>query len=231
MAVKDPILLVKCGTTDPPIVAECGDYDDWFRNHLALHQRESRTVRPYLGDILPEPTAFAGVMVTGSPLSVRDEAPWMAETGTWILQTASQGIPVLAVCFGLQLTIEALGGRVDTNPNGREVGSIKVELTESGKRDPLFKGLPASTSFFATHADAVTRAPSHPNLTALAGNANTHWQAFGLGDHLRAVQFHPEMTIDGMQTLLRCRGLTAHVEPSSHGATLIENWLTGWVTR
>ncbi len=178
---------------------------------------------------MPDPAPFGGVVVTGSPHSVRDEAPWMAELGAWILATVAAGTPVLAVCFGHQVLGEALGGRVELNPSGAEIGTITVELTEAGRADALFAGLGTRIQVQATHRDALVRPPTDPRVVRLAGNANTPWQAFSVGPLLRAVQFHPELAAESLRALLVNRGQQATVQTCPAGARMLENWDRAWV--
>ncbi|GEJ59368.1 glutamine amidotransferase [Anaeromyxobacter diazotrophicus] len=181
------VLLLQAGSAPAALRARFGDFPDWFARHLAPRV-ELEVVRPY-ERALPSPSRFHGVLVTGSLASVTDPAPWMDEAGAWLVD-AARAIPVLGVCFGHQLLARALGGRVELNPRGREAGTVEVQLTAAGARDPLFAGLPARLLAQETHEDHVAELP--PGATLLAGNARTPVQAFGVGERLRCVQFHPE---------------------------------------
>ncbi len=228
--VRPPILIVKTGTTDPPVVARHGDYEDWFIARLVNGPARCTTVSVHDRADLPDPTPYGGVLVTGSPLSVRDELPWVQPLGPWILGCADTGVPVLAVCFGHQVLGETLGGHVARNPAGREVGTITVDLTPEGESDPLFAGLDASFQVQSTHRDALVRPPRDPRVVRLAGNDNTHWQAFGVGPRLRSVQFHPELDGNTLQDLLKNRGQTGEVHRCPAGRHILENWDTHWVS-
>jgi GMP synthase (glutamine-hydrolysing) len=94
------------------------------------------------------------------------------------------------VCFGHQLVGYAFGGRVRENPAGWEVGTIEIELTDEGRRDPLFAGLPARLRVNQSHQDEVFELGQ---ARRLAGGAQTATQAIAVGEHVRGVQFHPEM--------------------------------------
>jgi len=218
------LLLVAAGSTHPEVVRACGDYDAWFRRALPDGASRCDTVRPYAGDALPDPSRYGGVIVTGSPSSVRDEAPWMAEVAAWALRAADAGLPVLGVCFGHQLLGEALGGRVEPSPKGREVGTIEVRLTGEGRADPLFDGLPETLAVQSTHGDELAKGPDPARAVRLAGNAHSTWQAFAAGPRIRAVQFHPEVTRAILSKVVEVHGLGLAVGETDHGTSILRNW-------
>lgn len=221
------VLMVKSGTTTPALVETHGDYDDWFRAALEPAGVTLHLTSAYLGEPLPDPADFDGVLITGSPLSVRDEAAWMPALGAWARAAAEAGRAVLAVCFGHQVVGEAAGGWVGVNPNGGEFGSISVPLTAEGRADRLFRGLPDVLCVQSTHRDVLLQPPAGAVL--LAGNDNTAWQAFAMGEALRAVQFHPELRAGAMARLIEVRGLSAPVVETDHGQQILLNWIDGWV--
>ena len=223
------MLVVKCGSTEPSVAAVDGDYEAWFERTFRPEGVAPRVVSAHLGEPLPDPADHAGVVVMGSPLSVRDEAAWMSMVGRWSVEAAERGVPVLAVCFGLQLAGEALGGRVGPNPAGREIGTVDVDLTDAGAADPLFSGLPRTLRVQATHGDVLIAPPTAPGVVRLAGNDNTEWQAFAWGEALRAVQFHPELAAATLARLLAARGQQADVEPTEHGRRILVNWVDHWI--
>jgi len=223
------ILIVKTGSTHPDVVRADGDYEAWFT--AALEQGGARVdVHPAEGE-LPDAAAWGGVILTGSPCSVRDEVPWMRRLAAWALDAAGGGVPVLGVCFGHQLLGEALGGRVEANPAGPENGTYEIELTAAGLRDPLFAGLPARIAVQQTHGDALVEAPPPDRATLLATGPGCAWQAFAAGPHLRAVQFHPELRADTLRRLLDARRRQGEVRPTEHGLRVLRNWDERFVRR
>ncbi len=225
------ILLLKMGTAEAAVAAQHGDYDDWFMRGLEDGERRCTGVASWLGQTLPRAANYGGIILTGSPLSVRDEAPWMQSVARWALSAAEAGIPVLAVCFGHQLLGETLGGRVEPSPDGGEYGTIDVELTEAGRKDPLFAGLAPRLRVQATHRDSLTSPPTRAGVLRLAGSDHCPWQAFALGPNLRCVQFHPELPPKALVDLLKLRGIDARVDGRSDGATVLRNWDRRWVRR
>jgi GMP synthase (glutamine-hydrolysing) len=227
------ILLLLAGEPSAELKLSAGDYPDWFRQAFG----EAASLEPvaaYAGADLPNARGFDGVAMSGSPLSVTDyeREPSMQRAGEYLLETAGCGIPVLGVCFGHQLLARAAGGRVEKNPRGREIGTIEVELTESGRGHPLLKRL-GELRFQATHADAVTELPKKATLLAENGFGV---QAFSLGANTLCVQFHPELDapkvtalIDSREAALRAEGIFQRsrdgVRESRAGRELLAAWL------
>src|SRR5438105_2181485 len=204
------LLVVQTGTVAEPLRAEHGDYPEWFARALDAQARTS-VLRAHEGERL-RPEAIdraqaAGIIVTGSPLSVTERAPWMEELGQALLEAGQRGVPVLGVCFGQQLLCRAAGGDVKPNPRGREIGTVPIQLTEHGLRDPLFAWAASEPRGIievqATHLDAVDPLPTGARV--LAGNENTPAQAVRLSETVAAVQFHPELRPEALQALIASR--------------------------
>jgi GMP synthase (glutamine-hydrolysing) len=184
------LLLYKTGETDPRLIDDIGDYERWFSRVLGpgftleLH-RAFEAPRHRL-------SGYDGLIITGSPRSLVEPEPWMDDSAAFVLQAADAGVPVLGVCFGHQLLGHAWGGRVRKNPNGWEVGTAWVELTDEGRRDPLFAELPERLQVNQSHRDEVHALG--PDVRQLATGGHTAVQALAVCEHVRGVQFHPEMS-------------------------------------
>ena len=208
------ILLYKTGETDPRLVPTIGDYEKWFSRVLGdgvtleVHRAFDKPHHKLAG--------YDGMVITGSPRSLveGEVEPWMDDAAAFVRAADDAGVPVLGVCFGHQLVGYAYGGRVRKNPNGWEVGTVDVELTDEGARDPLFAGLPRA-SCASTSRTATRSARSAPTTRVLAGGAHTPHQAIAVGTHVRGVQFHPEMNAPVIQRIIahRRRILTDDAAP------------------
>jgi GMP synthase (glutamine-hydrolysing) len=204
------ILIVQTGTAGALVPAH-GDYPDWFRRALGASEEQMPVLRtaPELGgEKLDREVLFRtkakGVLVTGSPLSAAAKEGWMEELGEALLRTGQAGTPVLGVCFGHQLLGQSAGGEVARNPRGREIGTVQVQLTEAGRKDPLFSWAEASRiDVQATHAEAVLPPPKRATL--LASNENCATQALRLSETVASVQFHPELEPQALRALIRSR--------------------------
>jgi GMP synthase (glutamine-hydrolysing) len=183
------LLLYKTGQTSPELVPHIGDYELWFQRvmgegvELEVHHGYDEPRHHRLA-------SYDGMVLTGSPRSLVRPEPWMDEAAATVRQAAAAGVPVLGVCFGHQLIGHAWGGSVRENPNGWEVGTVEVELTDEGRRDPLFHGLAARVRVNQSHQDEVAELG---DARRLASGAHTPNQAIAVGEHVRGVQFHPEM--------------------------------------
>ena len=125
-----------------------------------------------------------GVILSGSPFSVRDEKAPQAD-----LSAIKGKLPLLGICYGAQYLAYKFGG--DVNPSiAREYGRAMLEVTMSGT--PLLKGVPAHSQVWMSHGDTISRLPEGGEVIASTSdvvNAAYHIK----GEDTYAVQFHPEV--------------------------------------
>jgi GMP synthase (glutamine-hydrolysing) len=123
-----------------------------------------------------------GIVLSGGPCSVYDKDAPNCDPHVFEL-----GVPMLGICYGLQLMVHVLGGNV-RSASKREYGHAMVEVVSDSE---LFRGLPNSLQVWMSHGDEAVRLPPGFALTAQSANAlaaiqNTSRKMF-------AVQFHPEV--------------------------------------
>ena len=141
-----------------------------------------------------------GVVLGGSERSAWDDDPFNDRLLDLIALCKHHEIPFMGICFGAQLLGRALGGHVARNPEGIELGAMRIELTEVGKNHFLFNGLRKDHfRSIETHRDAVMFLPSGCSL--LASSEHTRTQAFAHKDLMFGVQFHPEMNGEDLRNL------------------------------
>lgn len=184
------ILIVKAGCTYPDMAARYGDFEDWFIARMDRSAAPIETVSPFAGESLPSAASFGGIIVTGSHDMVTEKHPWSEKTAGWVKQAVEAKIPVLGVCYGHQLLAHALGGVVGDNPNGKELGTVRISLNDHGRRNLLFDETPGNFAAHACHSQSVLQLPT--GATLLASSAMDPHHAFSFGKQAWGVQFHPE---------------------------------------
>ena len=185
-----------------------GGFPHWIRVAAGLRADEAVVVNVEAGAALPSRegfsgTAFAGVIVTGSGAMVTDRADWSERSAAWLHDAAHARMPLLGICYGHQLLAHALGGEVGDHPQGREMGTVDLDLHAEAGDDPLFGPLPAQFAAQATHQQTVLRAPD--GATVLARSVHDACQAFRWGDRAWGVQFHPEFSATHMRGYVQAR--------------------------
>ena len=191
-ARRECLLIIQPGEKLPALAGVPGDFADWVRKGMGVPAAGARVVYPHRGDPLPDPAGFRAAVITGSSAMVTDGAPWVSRGAAWIARAVDSGLPLLGICFGHQWLGQALGGRVDDNPRGTEVGTVRVRLTEAARADPLLGGLPAHLPLHVSHRQSVINLP--PAALHLAASDLEPHQAFRIGDRAWGVQFHPEFS-------------------------------------
>jgi GMP synthase-like glutamine amidotransferase len=139
----------------------------------------------------PDPAAYDLLVPTGSPWSVYDHdliGSWVKPELAWLADAVDAGVPVLAICFGAQALATALGGET-TRAARPEVGWFEVRSDDPSLIPP--------GPWMQWHYDRFTIPPGG---TELARN-DLCPQAFRYGRSL-GVQFHPELTADGLNVWL-----------------------------
>jgi len=141
----------------------------------------------------------AGIILSGGPRSVSDAGAPRCDTGVYGLS-----VPVLGICYGMQLMTAALGGEVAPAPH-REYGLATIEIQPGA---PLFTSIPGHLRVWASHGDLVKAPPPGFAVTATSANAPVAAMASETR-RLYALLFHPEV---------------AHTD---HGTEILRNFVYG----
>ena len=168
-----PVLVVDMGGQYSQLIArrvrECRVYSELVPHTMSVDAMRAR--RPL------------GLILSGGPASVYAEEAPQLDPGIYDL-----GVPMLGICYGMQLIAHQLDGEVD-HTDRAEFGRSELKA-EAGSA--LFEGLPAEQACWMSHRDSVVAPPSGSRVTASSPSAPI--AAFEAPDRgLYGVQFHPEV--------------------------------------
>ncbi len=209
---------VETEAADQPDTVDVLDFGSQFAQLIARRVRELNVY----SELLPHDTSMAdlerrntkAVILSGGPSSVYDTDAPRADPALW-----SGRIPVLGICYGLQLMAHELGGEVVPSAK-REYGPATVSLTDA---DGLFSGLEREQPVWMSHGDSILRPPE--GFRATAQTDSTPYA--GLADpsrNLYGIQFHPEVvhTPIGREVLRNFVVEIAGVRPDWTAANLVD---------
>ena len=234
------ILLLKMGSTMPSVKAKYGDYEDWFAAALEIPREQLLVVDAHANPKFPTKDRFDALIISGSAHAVYDYEPWSEDAADWIESQIQDKTPILGVCYGHQLIAQRLGATVGLSPGGREIGVCPVDRIKS---DPIFEGLPNQFKVVQTHSDAILT--TVPGADVLVSSPQVDNQAMAIGDHIRTVQWHPELTAEIIREYIHLRRdaiegefdethvdtLLATLEPAPSGRRVLQNFLRYFVRK
>jgi GMP synthase (glutamine-hydrolysing) len=164
---------------------------DFGSQYNQLIARRIREMGVY-SELLPNTTSIEsfrndpelkGIVFSGGPNSVYDPNSLSVDPAIYEL-----GVPVLGICYGMQLMAHQLGGKVDAAPV-REYGKAEISLS---RPSPISASTPSTQTVWMSHGDHVTLVPPGFDLDALSANG-VHAAMSDPKRRLYALQFHPEV--------------------------------------
>lgn len=148
--------------------------------------------------------SYAGVLITGSSLSVLDNTSEVTNQLGFIDLVFSSGVPIYGSCWGLQVATVVAGGKVAKSNNGLELGVSKpITLTKEGEQSAFFNRTQSFESL-CIHYDEISIAPK--DAIVLATNEHSAVQAMQFdykNSSFFGVQYHPEFTPIVMAKVIR----------------------------
>ena len=181
-------------------VRDCGVFSELLPHHVPLEQIAARKPR--------------GIILSGGPASVYADGAPPLEQGLLEL-----GVPVMGICYGMQLLVHTLGGRVEQADVG-EFGRSELRVSNPGR---LLEGMPAEQTCWMSHRDTVYEPP--PGFQALASSTGSPVAAVENRERdIYGIQFHPEVvhTPYGEQILTRFLTEVCGCEQSWSAASIVE---------
>lgn len=170
---EEIVLILDFGSQYTQLIArrirELGVYCEIFPYNMGLN--EIIAMRP------------KGIVLSGGPRSVNEADAPICDRGVFSL-----GIPILGICYGLQLTVKLFGGQVEKSDK-REYGKAHVFVTE---KNALLDGIPDGDVVWMSHQDKVLKLPD--GFITVARSDNSPHAAIKSSDgRIYGVQFHPEV--------------------------------------
>jgi GMP synthase (glutamine-hydrolysing) len=181
-------------------VRDCGVFSELLPHTVAVEEIAKRKPR--------------GVILSGGPASVY--APGAPSLQRDLLEL---GVPVMGICYGMQLLMHELGGRVEQADVG-EFGRSDLHVSTPGV---LLRGMPAEQTCWMSHRDTVYEPPS--GFTALASSSSSPVAAVEDTERgIYGIQFHPEVvhTPYGQEILTRFLTEICGCEQSWSAASIVE---------
>ena len=210
-----PFLLLATRAEDDAADAEyaafCG-----FAGLEERQLRRHRLERDPLGAV--ELDDWSGILLGGGPFNSSDpeeQKPLVqlraeADLRGLLDRVVAADFPFLGACYGIG-TLGSHQGAVVDRRYGEPVGAVPISLTDDGRGDPIFGALPETFEAFVGHKEAVSALPSH--AVRLAGSQTCPVQAFRIGEHVYATQFHPELDVPGICTRIEVYKHAGYFEP------------------
>jgi GMP synthase (glutamine-hydrolysing) len=204
-AASEEIVVIDYGGQYSQLIArrvrDCGVFSELLPHHVALEEIAKRKPR--------------GIILSGGPASVYADGAPRLERGLLDL-----GVPVMGICYGMQLLVHELGGRVEEAEVG-EFGRSDLHVTTPGV---LLRDMPSEQTCWMSHRDTVYEPP--PGFTALASSSSSPVAAVeDTARGIYGIQFHPEVvhTPYGQEILTRFLTEVCGCEQTWSAASIVED--------
>ncbi|RXA19869.1 amidotransferase [Methanosarcina sp. MSH10X1] len=148
----------------------------------------------------PVPDSFDLLIIMGGPMGIYDyeENPWLRDEKVFIKQAIEAGKPILGICLGAQLLADILGARIYEN-RYIEMGWFPVRASGGENKPEFLEGLPDEIMVFHWHSRTFDLPPGAVLLFESEGCKN---QGFTYNGRVVALQFHPEVNEERIQSLI-----------------------------
>ena len=193
--------------------AGCVPQSENFKQHVKMLEPncEIDIVEPgddsTISKIIDSLKKYDGIILTGSTLRIDDFSNEVKKHIDFAKTCFKHEKKIFAACWGLQITVNAAGGKCRVAPSGPHVGiAYDIELTNEGKKHKLYSSKPHKFTTPAFNYDEVEIPPN--NAVVLASNKINKFEAlhFTVGNsEIWGLQYHPEIPYDYMIKLIKHR--------------------------
>ena len=204
-AASEEVVVIDYGGQYSQLIArrvrDCGVFSELLPHSVALEEIAGRKPR--------------GIILSGGPASVYAQGAPRLDSGLLEL-----GVPVMGICYGMQLLVHELGGRVEEAEVG-EFGRSDLHVSHEGV---LLRGMPSEQTCWMSHRDTVFEPP--PGFTALASSSSSPVAVVeDVERGIYGIQFHPEVvhTPYGQEILTRFLTEVCGCERTWSAASIVED--------
>lgn len=196
--------ILETGHNSEQLAGRFGRFVDNFQRWLSVQNAEFpvqlTAYRVEDGELPARVDECDAYIITGSAAAVYEDHPWLPAARVFVQALMAARIKLLGVCFGHQLIVDVLGGRVEKSDRGWGVGRHTYDVTQTV---PCMAPALPSFSLLACHQDQVVELP--PGAQVLASSEFCEYAMLRIGDHVLTVQAHPEFSAEYAQSLYQLR--------------------------
>lgn len=211
--------ILKTDSVLPELSQQFGDYPEMFSELLRGAEPSLEvSVWDMVARERPEKLDDCdGWLITGSRHSVYEDLPWIRDLESLVREIHESRRKLVAICFGHQLVAQVLGGRTGAAARGWTIGVQTMEPINIIGENGLFS---APCRVIHSHQDQVLELP--PGARLIAGNEACPRGVFQIGEHILAIQGHPEFRPDYARALYTRRRKILGEENYSHAVDSLQ---------
>ena len=167
------------------------DFGSQYTQLIARRLRESNVyceIVPYFEEVEAiKARKPKGIILSGGPASVYAEDAYRIDN-----EIFEMGLPILGICYGMQLTVDHFGGKV-VSADHHEYGKAQIQFDEiHGHLSPIFEGVQNNQTVWMSHADRVENLPA--GFERIAHSSNSPYAAIANEEkRIYCMQYHPEV--------------------------------------
>ena len=196
--------VLETGHNSEQLACRFGRFFDNFQRWLSVHHDEYpvelKAYKVEDGELPVRADECDAYIITGSAAAVYEDHAWLSAARVFVQALLAARIKLLGVCFGHQLIVDVLGGRVEKSAKGWGVGRHTYDVTRTM---PWMAPELLSFSLLACHQDQVVELP--PGTQVLASSEFCEYAMLRIGEQVLTVQAHPEFSAEYAQSLYEQR--------------------------
>lgn len=150
---------------------------------------------------------FDGIVWTGSSLNIYDNDPSITRQIEFAKETLKHKTNIFGSCWGMQVYVEAAGGKIRKNPSGREIIIARnIKLNQNGKNHKMYRNKSNNFDALCSHLDEVETIPKNSEILSNNNHSKVQSLSFKFGNsEFWGTQYHPEFDFNIMSKIIIAR--------------------------